>query len=230
MVKPIIFEGENSSHSWDRLTVNFAIEIKPKLLALINKELMKWGLAGRIEASEVYQELLLYLASTEDFDAARGRGNLESYVVICLKNIIKRAVSSYYKYVSQLVYDMVCDDEELSAIDLVPDDGKMPDYINIEDEVRSAECLRYKYGVDIPLLVYLRFLCDDDETYRGLVELLLGIKYVSEFRALEKKLRQDEVFIAFVTALSSLSKEEALVALEGIVYGAKSIKEAVKGF
>jgi hypothetical protein len=106
----------------------------------------------------------------------------------------------------------------------------MPDYINIEDEVRSAECLRYKYGVDIPLLVYLRFLCDDDETYRGLVELLLGIKYVSEFRALEKKLRQDEVFIAFVTALSSLSKEEALVALEGIVYGAKSIKEAVKGF
>jgi len=229
VIKPIIFEGDDSSYGWDKLTISFAFENKPKLLALINKELMKYGLAGRIEALEVYQELLLYLASTKDFDATPGRGNLESYVVVCLKNIVKRAVSSYYKYVSQLVYDMVCDDEELSAIDLMPDEGKMPDYINIEDEVRSAECLRYKYGVDIPLLVYLRFLCDDDETYRGLVELLLGIKYVSEFRALEKKVRQDEVFIAFISALSSLEREEALKALKKIVYGAESIERALQG-
>ena len=32
---------------------------------------------------------------------------------------------------------------------------------------------------------------------------------MSEFRALEKKVRQDEVFIAFISALSSLEREEA---------------------
>ena len=149
--------------------------------------------------------------------------------MVCLKNIIKRTVTSYYKYTSMLVYDVVYDEEELSILDSIPDERYMPDYVDVYEDIKSAECLRYKYGVDIPLLVYLRFLCDDDETYRGLVELLLGIKYVSEFRALEKKVRQDEVFIAFISALSSLDKKDALKALKKIVYGAESIERALQG-
>jgi hypothetical protein len=105
----------------------------------------------------------------------------------------------------------------------------MPDYINIEDEVRSAECLRYKYGVDIPLLVYLRFLCDDNERFRECIELLLGIKYMSELKTIEKKLRRDEIFIAFISALSSLDKKDALKALKKIVHGAESIERALQG-
>lgn len=229
MIKPLIFEGDDSSYGWDKLTISFAFENKPKLLALINKELMKYGLAGRIEASEVYQELLLYLASTKDYDSSYGKANIEAYVVICLKHIIKRAVTSYYKYTSMLVYNVVYGEKELSILDSIPDERYMPDYVDVYEDVKSAECLRYKYGVDIPLLVYLRFLCDDDETYRGLVELLLGIKYVSEFRALEKKVRQDEVFIAFISALSSLDKQDALKALKKIVYGAESIERALQG-
>lgn len=228
MIKPIIFEGELSSNRWDKLTVKFALEAKPKLMALINKKLLRYGLAGQIEANEIYQELLLYLKSTKDYDLTY-KCTLEAYVVVCLKNIIKRAVTSYYKYTSMLVYNVVYDEKELSILDSIPDERYMPDYVDVYEDVKSAECLRYKYGVDIPLLVYLRFLCDDDETYRGLVELLLGIKYVSEFRALEKKLRQDEVFIAFISALSNLDKQDALRALKKIVYGAESIERALQG-
>ena len=88
--------------------------------------------------------------------------------------------------------------------------------------------MRYKYGVDIPLLVYLRFLCDDDERYREYIELLMGIKYF-ELKLMEKKLKRDEIFIAFLNALSSLDKQDALQALKKIVHGAESIERALQG-
>lgn len=229
MQRLAIFEGDKPSYGWGKLTIHLALEKKARLLGVINKELVKYGLAGRIEASEVYQELLLYLAVTKDFDMNKG-DNLEAYVVTCLKLIIKRAVSAYYKHVNQLVYDTVRDDGEVvSVIDLVPDAGTMPDCVNLEDEVKGAEHLRYKYGLDIPLLVYLRLLLDDNEIYRAMVELLLGVKYITELRGLKKKLEQDRAFIAFISALSRVDKKEALKALKGVVHGAESIERALQG-
>ncbi|NLZ52997.1 MAG: hypothetical protein GX892_07610, partial [Thermoanaerobacteraceae bacterium] len=56
----------------------------------------------------------------------------------------------------------------------------------------------------------------------------MGIKYF-ELKLMEKKLKRDEIFIAFLSALSSLDKQDALQALKKIVYGAESIERAFQG-
>lgn len=217
-------EEESTSHSWDKMTINFALESRAKLMAVINKKIKEYGLLGRVDPAEVYQEFLIYLLGAEDYDFSKSRGTIGDYVIFCLKSIIKRFVSNFYKYDSMLVYNTIYEDDELSVLDLVPDCREMPECISVSDALKYGECLRYKYGIDIPLLVFLRFICDNDEKYRQYVELLLGIKDLAQ---LERKLRHDEHFIVFINILSNANKAEAIAALKRIVYGAESIERAL---
>lgn len=213
-------------HSWEKETVKFALRNQSKILSIIRTRLKSLNLLNKIDHYEVYQEYLIYLMRAEDYDAEKSKGMLGDYAVSCLKSVIKRIVSEYHKRSKVIVDNVIYDDgEEVSLFDFIPGDSSMPELLDANEVLRSAEHLRYKYGVDILLIVYLRLLCDDDSLYRQCVDITLGIK---DLKSLEIKLRNDEEFLNLIKILSEMDKEKAVHTLGRIVYGADYIRETIE--
>lgn len=212
-------------HSWEKETVKFALRNQSKILSIIRTRLKSLNLLNKIDHYEVYQEYLIYLMRAEDYDAEKSKGMLGDYAVNCLKSVIKRIVSEHHKRSKVIVDNVIYDDgEEASLFDFIASDSDMPELLDVNEVLKSAEHLRYKYGVDIPLIIYLRLLCDDS-LYRQCIDLMLGIK---DLKSLEAKLRNDEEFLNLIKVLSEMDKEEAIETMRSIVYGADCIRETIE--
>lgn len=207
---------------WEKSTIEYAIGARSGILRMIKA----YG-RGRItpsEAEDVFSNLLEYLYKSEDYSLERAsvnEGNIMdvgAYVKNCLYLCIKRYMTNKYNNRVDLRDDLTGEEDASKERDFTE-----VDYSDLDRHLRALRCKRYKYG-DMYLVLYITCLCDGenrDKIDRALKAL--GIK-------VEPSAVKDEEFMQAISSVSfalEKNRERTINLLEGHIYGADSIKDAI---
>lgn len=224
---------------WHKSTIEYVINNKSKVIAAI-RSCAKRSKLYTFDVEDIYQDLIEYLYKCDDYDVQKAVDNikgtvvsLEGYVNSCIKNCVKRYLTSIYRQEKDIVRDVITDDEgkEKAILDMIEDTRATEVFNNIGYDIdtylEGMEYLRYKFGIDIFMLLYLRLLTIEDDVKYKKVLTILGIskkQLVEVFDKLKKNTYTREA----IKALSLVPLEEAIDKLGKKVYGAKMIKEKVR--
>lgn len=240
---PLMEEESDDVTGWDKDTVRYAEKNRSKIERQIRaaaRGLRKTGLQAW-DVEDIYGEVILYLHKCHDYDISRAidrssTGNivsLEGYVNSCIRFVVLRYCSQMASHEKETVSDTVYDgeDKELSIFNTIPDPNSEIDIDNMACDFptlcKSCEPLRYRFGPDIYLILYVRLLCHSDITgdiYKNTLNVLgISKKDLSHI----DRSSEDAVIVSMVKAINSISQEEAVSTIEKYVYSANLIKQAV---
>ncbi len=239
---PLLEEEEQiPSLAWEKDTLQYAINNKSRVVRVIRNAAKGMTNLNSMDIEDIYSDVLEYLYKSDDYDVQKAieysnSGNmvtLEGYVNSSIKYCVKRYITSTYRREKEIVRDVIVDDEgkEKEILDMVADEESTRIFNDIGYEVglhiKSIEHKRYKFGVDIFLVLYVRLLTmeEGEDKYRKILEVL-GVSK-KDLNELEKKIITDSDIRGAIKAISLSDIEEATSVLEKEVYGAKKIKEVI---
>ena len=134
----------------------------------------------------------------------------------------------------ELISEVVTDDDnkELNIFNTVADPKADVELDLFEYDLRtlckSYECLRYRFGPDLYLVLYIRLLCTDlmhDDLYREILSMLgISKRDLSELDSME----EESVMLNMSKAITVISVEEAIQILHDYVFSADRIANLIK--
>lgn len=218
---------------WDKLTVDYVINNKDKVLKRIKALCSKYTNLCHMDIEDIYQNLLEYLYKAEDYNKIISDGivvPLEGYLNNSIKNAIKRYVT---KRASQVTYSDVVlnEDKELSIYNYIPDDSaeleiEEKTMYNLEDLCSYYEHQRYRYGFDVFMLFYVRLLTlryNIDDLFDEIAKICIGNK--KDLGNIDYN--KDEMFLSIAKAITLCGIDKAISVLEKYVYGKDKIKDLI---
>lgn len=240
---PLMEEGVDDVTGWDKQTIAYVSKHRHKVYAQIRgiaKNTRRHNLQTS-DVEDIYSEVLEYLYSCDDYNISkaveRSSTNtivtLEGYVNACIKYCVVRHCTSMYKDEKEVIHDTIHDEDgkELSLLDNIADSKSDMDYVlyDLEAICRSCESVRYKYGVDIYQLWFVRLLTlSNDKLYKDMLDIL-GISR-KELVQVEKKAAEDELMTTFTKAISIIGIENAIHVIRPYVYSAPKIEETISTY
>lgn len=243
LYSPLREDEKESTEGWEKDSIQYAITHRNKIIRFIKnlgKSANKQSLQ-HFDAEDIYGLLIeqLYKSADYSLSLASERSktgdivSLEGYVLYQAKCCFRRFNTETYERTKDIVKDYINDSEgkELSALDSVEDVHAIKDYedvmYSIEESCKQFQCYRYKYGVDIYMLFYIRLLTmiaqNNGEVYKDILETL-GISK-KELTNIENKSGEDEVIRTLASAISVSGLEKSIQTIERYVYSASNIKE-----
>lgn len=240
---PLAEEAIDNVTGWCKETVDYVLAHRNKVerqIRGIARGYRKHALQ-QLDVEDIYGEVLLYLYNCHDYDLNRAIDrsssgamvSLEGYLNVCIKYCVIRYCTQLTAHERETVSDTIQDDndKELSIFNTIPDPNAE---INLDHMVydvgslcKSCEPLRYRFGPDIYLILYVRLLTASDisgNTYRNVLDIL-GISK-KDLSRIDRN-SDDSVMNAFAKAISITPTEEAISIIEKYVYCAQMIKNAV---
>ncbi len=229
---------------WEKQTVQYLINNENKVIRLINYKAKKLSSFISADAEDVYIESLLYFKSAPDYDinkailrSENGKPiTLENYINACITCVLNRQIAKIYKRNTELANVLYDDEGKVESLFERLADESLSELIenagtDIRSDLTNIEHKRYKFGIDIFQLFYIRLLTMNisEKQYRNILEAL-GITKKT-LKDLEAHLIADDDVMQVIKAISISKNEKAAIsALEKKVYGAKVIKETINNF
>lgn len=235
-------EAENQTDGWSKSTIDYINTNRAKVTRAIRsvaRGLCKQNLQ-LADVDDIYSEILLYLYRSDDWNVEKAIGSnsdtivtLEGYINSCVKYCVMRYLTTQYNKDKTLIRDTVDDEgKELSIFDTISDDKATAGYDQViydfEQLCKANECMRYKYGPDIYLILYVRLLTIEnkkDDTYRDILSVL-GVSK-KDLYSIERKSSEDDMLLSLTKAVVNSGVEKAVQVLEKYVYSADKIKEVI---
>ena len=234
---------EDDISGWDKQTVNYVIKNKSKIERMIRGYARSYrkNKLSSMDIEDIYEDILMYLHSHSDYDIGKaidrsssgGIVSLEGYVGICTKYCVMRYCHDLASHESGIVSEYSAtndEDKELDIFNTIPDSSSeitLDNFIyNIEEICRSCEPLRYRFGVDIYLMFYIKLLLGseaNDKYYRILDVLGIEKKDLSKV----DKSAEDALILSIAKAVSMVSTEYAIEVIEGYVFSSDMVKNAI---
>lgn len=243
---PLFEESSEDVKGWQKETVNYVASNRSKILRQIRaiaKTKRKQSLQTA-DVEDIYSEILLYLYNCDDYNINKAidrssTGNivsLEGYLNVCIKFCVIRHCNQMKNVETDTMSDTIIsgEDKELSIFDTIPDKSSdiTLDHLVYDFRTLCESCtpVRYRYGTDIYLVLYIRLLTSFDvtgETYKTILSIL-GITK-KDLSKIEKG-SEDEIMFGFAKAISLSDASEAISILEEYVYSSNLIKDMVNSF
>lgn len=245
LYSPFLEEQDTSVAGWSKETIAYLNKNKSKVICHIRNVARKLGseFFQNADIEDIYSEALLYFYASDDYNISKAierssRGTvvtLEAYINYCLKCCVMRNLDKRRKADKHIAADTYRNEggELLSLLDLIPDkqseaelDGVL---VDLNQQCKMSEHLRYKYGLDIYQMWYVRLLtiAEGLEEHYGHVMNILGITK-SDISAMKEKSFKDEMMLGFAVAIGRTGIDESINILENYVYSAHHIKKAIE--
>jgi len=233
-------EAEDFNSIWEKQTIEYVIKNERKMLEHIRCLLAEHRIYQNIEVEEVYSNLIHYLSQTSDYCIEKAQElskngsvfTVEGYVKILAKYVVKRYVAERYKRYKKIYYSNNTNDEddEIDLISNIKDEKAHLIYddigYEIEEILKSYQYIRYRYGVDIFLLIYIRLLVSNDTLYKNILEVF-GINK-KKLKEIEEFIRHDDEILTILKAIAFIEEQKAIECIEKYIYGSKNLKENIK--
>ena len=236
-------EEENARiEGWEKDTVEYATNNKSRVIKQIRNLASgkyKKGLQTQ-DVEDIYSELMLYLYKHEDYDLVKAVNrasssnivSLEGYVNVCIKFCTLRFLTDMINNERELVHETISkEDNDISIWDAIADTRSEINIenmdVNLEEFCSSCEPMRYRFGPDLYLVMYVRLITpriDGDRVYTSLLNAI-GISKNSIAKLNNNS--EDAVIANFAKAISLTEPKEAIRILEKYVYGASAIRKVV---
>lgn len=239
-------EEEIPELNWDKSTIKYVLKNKSRIMSSIRssvKNVYKSAL-GTMDIEDIYTEVIEYLYKCDDYNKEKAIGiseknnsqtiiSLEGYVGTCIKNCVKRYISTMYDREKEIVRENRDDEgKEIKVLDTVADKKSEDSYeeicYDVESSLKVLESKRYRYGADIFLVLFIRLITLGKQhiNYRQ----ILGILDISkkELTELEKKIQYDEDVLNLLKAISMRETEIAIEQIRPYIYSYNLIDKAVK--
>lgn len=240
-----LFEEPEKHSGWDKATVKYALNCKTKIMQVIYKYAKSMNkVIQKTDVDDCYEELLLYLHNTNDYDVAiaceRGKIekggliSLDNYVFSMLKYIVIRHVTDKIKKEVKEVR-VINDSEEGDELDLfnviaVDDESELDDlFYDLDNICRTQESNRYKYKVDIFELWFIKLLSikyNKQEVYSDILSIL-DINSI-DINNLKRKTNYGGVMLDIAKAISVCGIDNAIAIIRRYVYSADKIERVVQ--
>lgn len=238
-------EEENTLNGWHKSTIDYVLKHRSKICASIRGIAKSLGkILQRIDVDEIYQEILTYMYTCDDYDISKAyersnTGNvvsLDGYIHSCIKCCVRRYICDIYKKQSNEISNISKDNDgkEISLFDTIKDDKAYVDEMNqymydLDDILRNYESERYAFGPDIYQIWYIRLqtlLHGKKDRYNDILKVL-GISK-KELIAVEGN--AVSVMLSIAKAISLTDLDYAIKAFEKYTYSAKKIEKVIKSF
>jgi hypothetical protein len=242
---PFLEEQDTSIKSWEKTTIEYLCKNKSKVISLIRNIVRKFGtdLFQNADIEDIYSEALLYFYNSDDYNLSKaierssrgGMITLEAYINCCVGYCVKRNLDRRRKADKHIAADTYRSEsgELLSLLDLIPDKQSEEELegvlVDLNQQCKMYEHHRYKYGIDIYQMWYVRLLTivEGLEEDYGHIMNILGITK-SDISTMKEKSFKDEMMLGFAVAIDRTGINESIKILENYVYAAHHIKKAIK--
>ena len=235
-------EELDSTEGWDKSTIDYIHNHEQKVKGTIVNVAKSLG-KRFVDVEDIYNEILIYLYKTEDYNFSKAMESssdgtiipLEGYVNSCVRYCTLRFLTTQHKYEKNVRSEWTLNDgnELLSIFDKTSDQRVKLDFSEVEYCMRTqceiCEHLRYKYGIDIFLLLYIRLLTlkqGADGVYKEVLNALgISTEQLKDMRISSSK---DGVMTDFTRAISIVGIDRSIDILGEFVYAAKHIRRVVE--
>lgn len=231
---------------WQKETVTYVMEHPGKVVRQIRtvaRGLRKNNLQ-KADIDDIYNEILLYLYGCSDYDLNKAMErsssgtlvSIEGYLSVCIKYCVMRYCKEMSDYEKEVVSETVLDgdDKELSIFNTIADTRSDIDldYLSYDLSTlcRSCESLRYRYGADLYLIMYVRLLTIEYGIVSKYREILNALDITKQDLARFDSESEDSVVVIMAKAISMSNSKDAIETLEPYVYSRDIIKKAIIGF
>jgi hypothetical protein len=229
---------------WSKETIRYAHNNKSKVCNQIrgigkaHNKILK-----RHEVDDIYQDLLVYLFTYEDYNIGKAceradEGivlSLEQYVHSCVKFCVLRYITSTYNVDKHLVREYTkvsdSDDQEMSIFETIAD-TKTTNYedlsYDLETICKMYESHRYEYGIDIFQVWFVRLetiAYNKQDKYNDIIKQL-GVS-ASDIATLEKKSDRSDAMLSIAKAVSLLGVEKSIEVIRKYTYAADIISKVI---
>ena len=243
---PLLEESLDELSGWHKDTVNYVINERQKIyrqIRMVARGLRKHALQVA-DVEDIYGEILMYLYGCSDYDLGRALTrsstgsivSIEGYLNTCIKYCIMRYCNQMTDYEEHTIADTIMDDndKELSIFNAIADPNSSTELDSLDYDLptlcKSCESLRYKFGVDIYLIYYIRLLTMEYNIPNRFKEILSALDiHKMDLNQFDNS-SEDSVMVMLAKAISFLSLKEAISVIEKYVYSAKLIREAIQAF
>lgn len=243
---PPMEESKECITGWEKETIAFVSANKSKVYNRIRG--IAKSLSGRnlqtTDVEDIYSELLVYLYGCDDYNLEKAieRSNsnsivtLEGYVNICIKYCALRHCTEQHNVEKETVSEHISSDgnKEMSLFDAVSDQSSLSEMdtvlYDINELCNSSEALRYRYGPDLFLVLYVRLLtmgCKKD-LYLDMLSIL-GVSR-KDLTKLEKRAAEEELMLSIVRAIGIAGVQKSLDAIRPYVFCAEKIEETINKY
>lgn len=241
-------EEEVKPLGWDKDTVQYVLNHKEKTMNDIRSVARSLNPnIGKQDIEDLYQELLDYLYGATDYDVdiALERSKmgkivtLEGFVHVCIKYVTLRIVTGEYKKNKHTVHDTVTstnsksEDKELSLFDTIGDEASERELTDgeyeLNDMCKAFEHMRYKFGVDIFTIWFVRLktIKEHKEDKQDIILKLLGIDRRTLTR-LSTDTSRDGVMISIARGVTQVDTDRALDIIAKYTFGVRALSRVVE--
>jgi hypothetical protein len=229
---------------WSKETINYTYNNKSKVCSQIRGIAKSHNkILKRYEIEDIYQNLLIYLFTYEDYNISKACDrinegvvlSLEQYVHTCIKFCVLRYITDTYKYEKPLVREYTksndSDEQDLSIFDTIAD-KKASNYEELEYDLdticKMYESHRYEYGIDIFQVWYVRLETiahNKKDKYNEIIKQL-GISTV-DVAKLEKLSDVNGAMLSIAKAVSITGVEKAIEIIRKYTYASDIISKVI---
>ena len=226
---------EVENNDWEKRTVQYILKNYNKVRKTVR--FMGKGLS-EYQIDDIMSDVVLYFKDAGDYDIERAYNevtdtylSLEGYISVGIKHCIQRYKTEVYGHEKNVVHStVISEDGEKDIFDTIQDRSSLDEMNNIGYDLGSAlksiRCMRYRYGIDIYMLIYIRLLTKNKSNmYFNILEAL-GISK-RELAETERKLSRETDMQCLVKAICLNESADIISEIEKYVYGCNQLKEAV---
>ena len=228
---------------WSKSTIDYIQSHKTKICNAIRGIAKSLGKClQKSDVDEVYQEFLIYMHKSDDYNISKACErsssgvivSLEGYVHSCAKYCVKRYITKEGEIDANQVPDIVKDEDgkEFSRSDSVAD-TKDHGFDNICYELhevcKTFECQRYLFGPDLFQIWFVRLLTmiyKKDDKYVDILTVL-GVSR-ADIAAVQREAHYDGAMLSIAKAISIAGIEVALEVIRDYTYSADKIQRVVE--
>lgn len=223
------------SNDWEKRTVQYIIKNYNKVKKMVRT--MSKGMA-EYQIDDIMSDVAMYFKNAGDYDIERAYNevadsylSLEGYISVGIKHCIQRYNSDKYKREKILVCNTImCEDGEKDIFDTIQDTESLSEINNIGYNLcsilKSIRCMRYRYGVDIYMLIYIRMITKNRASMYFSILEALGVNK-RDLTETEKRISKEPDIQYLIKAISLRESRDTLVEIEKYVYGCSQLKQAV---
>lgn len=238
---PLLEEGSDNQVGWDKSTVDFIIKNRSKVYRQIKGIAKKYRRdVQQADVEDMYMDILQYIYHASDYDINKAYENsgdnsvlsLEGYLNVCINLCVLRFCVSLNEIDKYVVHDRVLKDGEFefSLLDNATDKDSLERIeqvmYDLDELCKSTEPFRYKYGVDIYMVWFIRLLSlgeSDSKSYQSVLSLL-GVSK-KDLSIIKKASSDDEdIMSSFARAISIIGVDRAIPIIRKYVYCADKIE------
>lgn len=240
-------EAGSNIAGWEKETLEYVCSHRSKIYGLIRrvaKSIRRCRLQPA-DVDDIYQEVVTYLYKCDDYNICKAverasNGSivsLEGYIGKCIKFCVIRYCTQLYKEEKGQVNPISNDEDgkELSILDNIADSSSSDSIDSVVYDLRSicksCESMRYKFGPDIYLVVYVRLLTlvqKKQHLYKDLMDLV-GITK-RELSNIEKESCEEEILTTFVKAIEVCGIDEAIKIIRPYVFSSNFIDSTISAY